>query len=68
MADSMFSVDDKVQAAVNAQGLIKGNVYTIIKVTRHDYGIFGVAFVYTVVSENGIEREVVNGHLMLSKA
>jgi hypothetical protein len=67
MAESMFEEGDKVQPFRDAQDLKVGQTYIVTHVTAHPYGIFGTAYVYTVVGEDQLGHDIINGHLLLTK-
>jgi hypothetical protein len=66
-----FKINDTVKAEISAQGMIKGNIYTITNVVS-DYTPFGTFVTYSVTSKERFhsgQKDLVigNGHLLLSK-
>ena len=61
----IFNKNDKVKSKVNAQGLNKGEIYTIIGGTTQTTA-FGDFVTYTLQGNDGGEHQVGNGHLVLT--
>jgi hypothetical protein len=56
-------VGDKVRSNVEAQGMRRGEVFSVVAVVRGPFAIV----TYRVRAEDGRELEVRNGHLVLER-
>lgn len=66
--DTKFQIGDKVISKVSNQNLKKNALYMVTDV-QTKFTPFGAFTTYTVKNaEDNIEREITNGHLVLSQA
>jgi len=60
-----FEINDTVKAEISAQGMIAGNLYTVVKAVA-DYTPFGTFTTY-VITDGVKVLNIGNGHLLLKK-